>query len=289
MRLLRLDDVSLGRNDLVFRQSATAALAGSAGLIAGAALMVFAAARGAFPSFVASVAGGSLLLMAALTAVAARRALSPGNWLLATDGERIYVKFRSYLNAKFPADVPQVVELVREDIVSVNVARVNQTGRSRSGDSLNERSEYLDIELSSAIDMSALRERLASERAFHTRGSAWKHYPATLVGDNVLRVEWRGKHARVRPALREALDALRWVAEVAATRDEQIELGARGSRPDYAESQRAIRMLAEQGKIIEATLLAERSLGITTTEARQLIDRITTHDAGARRIGETNS
>jgi hypothetical protein len=50
-----------------------------------------------------------------------------------------------------------------------------------------------------------------------------------------------------------------------------VELGGAGRK---VEAMHQVRMLAEQGRIFEATLLAKRAFGWSTAEARQRIEEL---------------
>ena len=98
----------------------------------------------------------------------------------------------------------------------------------------------------------------------------------TIVNDGTIRIEWRGRHARILPAVDDAIRTLATFAAPLPPRREAVDLGTMAGVPANEEPERAVRALAEQGNINEATLLAVRSFGLSVTEARQYVERITT-------------
>jgi hypothetical protein len=133
---------------------------------------------------------------------------------------------------------------------------------------------FLDIVLDPATDLSSLADQLSAERRLRSRVAAWRHYPVTIVNDRTLRLEWRGKHARVKPPVDEAIRSLAMFAGPLPLQRERVDLGTMAGAPVNEQPERAVRALAEQGRINEATLLAVRSFGFSATEARQYVERI---------------
>ena len=108
MRFVPSERVRFTPGYVIFRQSVRAPLAAMLLLLLAAVGLFLAGIAGGLPVVVAGPGGSSLLLFSALSAVMVRRARSPANWLLACDGRRVLIKFRSYLNAAFPAEVAHV-------------------------------------------------------------------------------------------------------------------------------------------------------------------------------------
>src|SRR5215217_9756762 len=110
MRFVPSEHIRFTPADVIFRQSVRAPLATTLLLLLGAAGVFLAGIAGKLPAVVSGLGGSSLLLFSAFSAVMVHRARSPANWLLACDGRRVLINFRSYLNAAFPAGVPHVLE-----------------------------------------------------------------------------------------------------------------------------------------------------------------------------------
>jgi hypothetical protein len=56
---------------------------------------------------------------------------------------------------------------------------------------------------------------------------------------------------------------------------EYVELGGAGRRLESTDAMHQVRALAEQGRIVEATLLARRAFGWSTAEARERVEQLT--------------
>jgi hypothetical protein len=274
VKLLRPEDVSLGHGDKVFRQSpVTGVLAAVCFLLAGGAAAA-AGRAGILPGFAAVLSSGTLLIFALVASVIAWRGFGSQNWLLATDGHRLLIRLRSYLNPEFPTDLSCILELRPEDVSGFRAAESRRTGHDAAGEPANETTMFLDIVLDPATDLSSLADQLSAERRLRSRGAAWRHYPVTIVNDRTLRLEWRGKHARVKPPVDEAIRSLAMFAGPLPLQRERVDLGTMAGAPVNEQPERAVRALAEQGRINEATLLAVRSFGFSATEARQYVERI---------------
>lgn len=273
MRILPSDRVAHASGDVVFRQSAQAPFVAAVGSLLAALGVLAAAGREILPWLVAVAAASFLVLFSGLSAATLRRALSAENWLLACDGRRLLVRLRSYLNASLP-EIPPVLELPLAELEAVRETRLDVRGRDRANDRVRQSTVFLDLQLAPGADLSPLRERLARERQLRGGGTTWRHYPVTVVDERTIRIEWRGKHARTVPGIAEALRLLGPAVRVEPGARERVELGAVGRRPGGEEALRQVRALSEQGRVLEATLLAERAFGWSTTEARRFVERL---------------
>jgi hypothetical protein len=266
--------VSLGHGDSVFRQSpVSGVLAGVCFLVAGGAAAA-AGRAGLLPGVVAVLSSGTLLIFALIAGVIAWRSFGSQNWLLATDGHRLLIRLRSYLNPEFPTDLSCILELRPEDVTGFRATESRRTGHDAAGEPANEMTMFLDIVLDPATDLSGLEHQLSTERRLRSRGTAWRHYPVTIVQDKTLRLEWRGKHARILQPVDEAIRTLATFAGPLPLQRERVDLGTMAGAPANEHPERVVRELAEQGRINEATLLAARSFGIGVAEARQYVERI---------------
>lgn len=279
MRLLRPEDVSLGHGDIVFRQSRVAGVLASLGFLVAAGAAAAAGRAGLIPDVAAVLSSGTLLSFAFIAGVIAWRSFGSQNWLLVTDGYRLLIRLRSYLNPQFPSDQACILELRAEDVTGFRATESRRTGHDAAGESANETTMFLDIVLDPATDLSSLSHQLSAERRLRSRGTAWRHYPVTIVNDNTLRLEWRGKHARMLPPVDEAIRTLATFAGSLPPQRERVDLGTTAGAPVNEQPERAVRALAEQGRINEATLLAVRSFGFSVTDARQYVERISSMQA----------
>jgi hypothetical protein len=274
MRFVPSERVRFTPADVIFRQSVRAPLAATLLLLLAAVGLFLAGIAGRLPVVVAGLGGGSLLLFSALSAVMLWRAHSPANWLLACDGRRVLIKFRSYLNAAFPAGVAHVLEIVLTDVEAVRATQSELRGQDSAGETLREHLLFLDVRLKPGVDLSELQERLRGERQLRGGGTAWRHYPVSVQNDRTIRIEWRSKRTRIVPAIDQALQLLGGAARKEKGPREYVELGGAGRAPESTEAMHQVRMLTEQGRIVEATLLAKRAFGWSTEEARERIEQL---------------
>jgi hypothetical protein len=131
MRFVPSERVRFTPADVIFRQSVRAPLAATLLLLLTAAGVFLAGIAGMLPAVVSGLGASSLLLFSAFSAVMLRRAHSPANWLLACDGRRVLINFRSYLNAAFPAGVPHVLEILLADVEAVRATHSELRGQRR--------------------------------------------------------------------------------------------------------------------------------------------------------------
>jgi hypothetical protein len=278
MRFLRSDAVQLTPSETVFRQSVGATLAATLFLFAAALALLAAGAAGALPIAIAAVGGGSLLLFGALSARMLTRSRAPANWLVAFNGRRLLIKFRSYLNPALAPDVPDVVELPLSEVEGVRAARQEVTGWASSRELVRKVTTFLDLRVGVGVSLAELAEHLRRERELRSSGATWRHYPVSVPDERTIRIEWRSDAARVTPGIDEALRLLGADAPGAPARmpeeRERVELGGVGRRLDPAAALRDVRTLAEHGRIVDATTLAMRAFGWSTTRAREFVEQL---------------
>lgn len=274
VKLLSLDDVRMRGDATVFRQSRRAGLLVSACLVAASAGVAAAGRAGHLPWILAGVSIGVLLGFALTSGWMTWRSASPHNWLLALDGDRLLINLRSYLNARFPTTEPCVVELRHGDVAGVRTTVSRHTGLDAANAATRDRTIFLDIVLRDAMDLDAVAARLDAERELRHRDGAWRHYPVTRVNGSTLRLEWRGKHARVMPGIDDAMRVLGAIATPLPRETGTIDFGGPAHAPQNESAEREVQALARQGRIVEATLLARRSLRLSTTEAREYVDAV---------------
>jgi hypothetical protein len=274
MRFVPSEDVRFTPGDVIFRQSVRAPLAATLLLLLAAAGVFLAGITGRLPAVAAGLGGGSLLLFSAFSAVMLRRARSQANWLMACDGRRVLIKLRSYLNTALPAEVPHVLEMPLSDVEGARATQSELRGQDSAGETLREPLLFLDLRLKPGVDLSELQERLRRERQLRSGGTAWRHYPVSVLDDRTIRIEWRSKRTRIVPGIDQALQLLGGTAREEQGSREYVELGEAGRRLESTEPMHQVRALAEQGRIVEATLLAKRAFGWSTTEARERIEQL---------------
>ena len=271
MQLLTLRQASLRSTDTVFRHAWGGGLAVTLITGGGAAGLFLAGASGEVPWWLPAIPGMLLLLMAALFGVTTYRAMLSTAWLLAADGTRVLIKLRSYLNHHFPPDDPQVLELSGDDIMAARrLDERTTTGSSDGATTLKH--TFLEIRVARGVDLEPLRRQLAYERGLAKKAKkGWGDYPVLVVGNEVIRVEWKSPRRRIRPGIDEALRVIG--ARVADAAQQSVDL----THPESMardEVERRVRVLAERGELLAALRLASDGLGLELTEAKALVEKI---------------
>lgn len=169
MEFRATDEIPHRYGDLVFRESR---------LTKGSAVVLFLAltlaalsvalspelipsAQG-LPRFVPFVAAGALLIFTLVSLFTFRASLRSSNWLVRFDRRKLYLKFRSYLNAHLPGDDPVVAVLDPDEIEWIRKTTARRVVPGGRGDERAERWTYLDLGLSA--DTNPLQARLREER-----------------------------------------------------------------------------------------------------------------------------
>jgi hypothetical protein len=167
-----------------------------------------------------------------------------------------------------------VLEIVLADVEAVRATQSELRGQDSARETLRERLLFLDVQLKPGADLSELQERLRRERQLRSGRTAWRHYPVSVLDDRTIRIEWRSKRTRIVPGIDRALQLLGGAAHQAHGPREYVELGGGGRALESTQAMHQVRMLAEQGRIVEATLLAKRAFGWSTAEARERIEQL---------------
>ena len=168
-----------------------------------------------------------------------------------------------------------MLEMPLADVEAVRATQSELRGQDSARVTLRELLLFLDIRLGPDVDLSELQERLRRERQLRSRGAAWRHYPVSVLDDSTVRIEWRSKRTRIVPEIDRALQLLGGAAREEQGPREYVELGGASRRLESTHAMHQVRALAEQGRIVEATLLAKRAFGWSTAEARQRIEKLT--------------
>jgi hypothetical protein len=273
VNLLRLDQVDIHASDNVFRQSSTHGLLALGSFAAAAVVVAIAGMTGVIPWPLAGFTMAVLACFALVAGMMASRSSSRDNWLLAADDRRLLINLRSYLNTAFPVAEPCVVELGKSDVLGFRAVTARSTGYDAANDATQGDTVFLDIVMASHVEAEVIAERLEVERGLRNRGSAWRHYPVTVPDRATLRIEWRGRHGRIAPGIEAAIRVLASIATPLPPASETIDFGTPARRPNNADTDREVRALAHQGRIVEATLLAARSLNLSTAEARRYVEQ----------------
>jgi hypothetical protein len=271
MQLQRLADVPLNRRDKVFYHPRLRAVAGGLIILAvGFGLLVFGWLKSVWPAyFVAAVIFLCLLIFHQLILARFR----PSNWLLCLNDDGMFIKFRSYLNDRFPEYDLTVVFLPFAEIRSAKFVREKRELEDLSepnGTTIKIR-KYVELEVSS--DCRQLTEELAKERERVFKGKAissarYGDFPVRVVAPDRVQIDWT-----VVPRVRTLLDAL--------TRHTLVR-PAEASAKDFvnletlSREQQEARLLelAESGDKIGAIAMARRLYSYDLTAAKQFVEKL---------------
>jgi hypothetical protein len=275
MRLLRLQDVEIGRNDRVFRHARLRALiVWLAGLAATTALFFHAYTGKWTPGY---IFGSFLLLFVLLTLRMVTARFHPSNWLVRLNQTGTYVQYRSYLNYQLPAETLSVVFLSFGEIVSARLVkeRVEAPDPAKPGATQIQYLRYVEFELSG--DTAPLAEALQAEcaeqapsekRWYGTSSTLYRDYPVTMTAPPFFRIRWD-----VVPGAHKFLNALRPYTvigdPVSLTQD-----FTRLKSLSREDQRKQLRELAARGQTITAVHAARNLYGCSLGEAKQMVDSL---------------
>ncbi|MSP81408.1 MAG: hypothetical protein EXQ94_00370 [Alphaproteobacteria bacterium] len=222
------------------------------------------------------LSGGCVLLIGRVFHATYRATRLPSNWLLRTAPEGIYVKVRSFLNHRLPAENACVALIPKGAVTWV---RSHRARRWRTAEAASETEQIvrnlLEINLA-GVDLGPLRAMLEAERNRWVPGrrsgrSRFGHAPVRVVETDIVQIEWRGTSSRTMPKLKVALERLGASYRVAPAIESEIGRPSRGLGPEH-EAQ--LTEHVERGEQIAAMTLARKLYGLDATEAKQKIDEL---------------
>jgi hypothetical protein len=271
MQLLRLADVPLNRRDKLFYHSRLRAVAGGLMILAvGLGLLVFAWLKSVWPAyFVAVVIFLCLLIFHQLILARFR----PSNWLLRLNDDGMFLKFRSYLNDRFPQYDLTVVYLPFSEIRSAKLVREKQElqdYRGHAGTTTKLR-KYVELEVSG--DCRQLSEELAKERERVVKGKAissarYGDFSVRVVGPDRVQIDWT-----VVPPVQTLLDALTRHTLVRPTEASSKDF-ANLEKLSREQQEARLLELAESGDKIGAIAMARRLYSYDLTAAKQFVEEL---------------
>ena len=229
----------------------------------------------ALVTLVLALVGGAGFLNDAIAA------MKPGNWVLRASQRGLYIKLRHFADGRLPSEDPVVAFVARRDVRWLRghdqlARRLGWSGESRSGrDDALAKQVYLEIDV--AADLAAISDRLEQERrawiATAIPGIRRRALGAgvSVRPDGVLRIDWRTRATRLKPKLKDVLADLARAYPLAAdlaTEQQQAQ------HLDHAAQEQRLIDMARQGNMIDAVVIARDLYGVSTTEAKQEIERL---------------
>lgn len=262
MRLVRLDQLDTRPGDAVFRQSFwppfLLSLLGIPMVVFGIAMLSQRRPGCIDWAFgVCSIVSG--LLWAKIYSDSWRAARRETNWLLRVSRSgQIAVKYRTYLNWKFPADEPQVIVMNPDDVLCVRRYDRRLVTKSDDG-TMSERRVDLEIVLRHSLS-AEIQSALVAERNYPGVGkrfakSRYKHECVQAFDESVLRLAWRSSRDQIRPKIDVAIEALRRFVAVGPP--------AKGE-DDYSPAALAKLPTAEQDERLRQLAIMDRTLATQT-------------------------
>ena len=200
MQLLRLADVRPAQQERVFRYSPAKAAAAAVTIVLTSAALVAAAwsTRFILLYYVAAV----LILGLVVLQTFVRARFQPSNWLVRTADNGIFVQFRSYLNARFPAAHETVAFISYGEIRSARLVRQRLLipDRDSSADGIDavteERRIVVDLQLQGDVARLAraiddeIDRALGPARA-DSASTRYRHVPVRMSSGSTLQIEWK--------------------------------------------------------------------------------------------------
>jgi len=199
----------------------------------------------------------------------------PTNWLVRSNGQGLFIQFRSYLNYHFPVDEPTVVFIVYSEIRSARLVRQRQELLDTSGDRSERRLRLIELELSG--DVRLLEEALAFERSrsapsekrwYGKSSSRYQDYPVRMQSPTILQLEWS-----VLPGAGKFLDSLRPYTRV----EEPISVSEDFSKLNgltEEEQKQRLHQLDCEGQTITAIHLARQLYGCSLADAKDRVEKL---------------
>lgn len=278
VHLLTASEVPQGPTDRVFSYPRGRAVIAAVSVLGGAAACGIAWMRTG--SWLALYLGVLLCVALGIFRRLVTARFQPSNWLVRVAGGGVFVQFRSYLNAHLPVADRTVVWIPFDEIRVARRIREHRDvpdleANGRPGGSVRETTDW--VELSVRADTGALRQALDEERQRHPSGTAlFRDYPVRVPRDGVVQVRWQ-----VSPGLAAFLDAVR--GRVAEGDPQVVDVDFTGlDRLPPVEQRQRIEYLVQQGEVIDAVALARSVYGLSTTQARALVDDIAARPSGTR-------
>jgi hypothetical protein len=285
MFIYRLHDAPLDDRDIVFRTKgpgtafAITTLFFLASLIWCIYALFLATAPRPFPCFASFVTAalGALTLFMRSQYLKSRK---PTNWLLRYNGDRLLIKFRSYLNAHFSLNDPQIFSLEPEEIASIRSTRETRITIDMSNHAVKQTVTYLDIQIT-GTNTTVLEALLLAESQrpapvqgrFIQSTSKYQDFPVELLPGNVLRLHWNNGSGHITPRIKEALRILGLRFRIETPQNLMNDFTAKAPVTD-TEKEARIRELLTAGDEFAAVTLTRHFYKLSVQDARQKIESL---------------
>jgi len=201
-----------------------------------------------------------------------RASLKPTNWLLRCSSTGVLIKYRTYLNWRFPTDDVQVVALDYSEIAwarTVKEKRITPSMDSHASSQVQFLT-YLDFGLTNP-DTSALEANLQRERSLSPDGMVTtRDYPVSVSPGGIIELRWSGG---ISPSVTKAIQYLGQHVKIAAVEKRSTDLVHHRDLTPEQERGKIIE-LAQSGDEIGAVKLAQQVYGYSLTEAHDFVEKL---------------
>jgi hypothetical protein len=278
MTFYKLDQVTVSRDDQVFKASPTSQIIGliiTSGVIL--TLLVLAIRCGIHrqivPAFFCCAFAGMFGLFALNAYGSSRASRMPSNWLLRCHARGLLIHYRSYRNWRFPADAPQVVGFDYPEIAWVRVAKERRIvpSMAQHGANSSETHFMTFVELGLANpDTSELERQLGADRNLGTGvGMVVGDYPVQVLPGGIVQMSWSGMH----PSAHHAVECLGRHVKITEPDHRVVDLTYHSKTPPGEERQKILQ-LVRSGDVLAAVTMAQQVYGYSLTEAHNFVEKL---------------
>lgn len=214
--------------------------------------------------FVICLFAFSVMLMARYAFKTFFASQRPENWRLRWSSDGLYLRYRSYLNGRFPADTSSVLYLARCEVSWLEAHEdILETPDEVGSWSLTRKHRWLEIALRN-VDLTPIREALTEEaKRRDPRGGRVNDYPLSVTRDGTLRLQL-GKPEAVAHLLR---------IDYSVALPEESSSGG-FNEMSQAEQEDHVLALAAAGDTFAAIKAAREVYGFDLTEAKKFVEQL---------------
>lgn len=215
-------------------------------------------------------------LFAWLVLLQLKRALSAGNWLLAIFQDGIAIKLQSYLNPS-QTDIPMIAYISNKEITGMWKLSESVKFMNSDGAFTNTARTCLAIMIES--DMMPMRQAIEQIQAeIKHRSFKFDQRQIQIFDDHTLYLNWKTQYDSLRPSIDKLLTGLRGRFTIGQPEVIKTDLSSTDTSTQQAKD--AIKQLEMQGNHFDAIKVARKSLGLTISEARLLIEELKQEQGG---------
>lgn len=275
MQILKPSEVQLMAQDQVFKESALSFFIANVVFTAIEIGLYLMYKSGKLPLIVFIFTCLFFLLFLMFSFNCFKKALARTNWLFVISYDRVYIKFRSYLNANLPENDPQIISLSFSEIEAAQIIKMRTCSYSLGNEKQTQFQKYLDLKVR-VENLQQLRERLKYEVAakitkqtrFVKSSTKSGHYPVSVPADNVIRILW----SNITPNIKKAVALLERQRVAIKPVQKEFRDYTKTAVQESGNPDDKILELAQQGKTIAAAKLAQRIYDYDLTQANKFVD-----------------